>query len=61
LVDLTPVVTWASSDTAVATIANAEGSQGLATGVSPGTTIIFAVLNGVTGSTALSVTEAPAP
>jgi hypothetical protein len=58
--DFTSQVTWASSLTSVATISNAVGSQGLATGVAAGTSIISASLNGLTGSTPLTVT-APAP
>lgn len=40
--DMTSVVTWASSDTATATISNASGSKGLATTVDVGTTTITA-------------------
>ena len=45
--DLTNQVTWASSNTSVATISNAPGSQGLASALSPGTTAITATLGGV--------------
>src|SRR5262249_2519866 len=44
--DLTNQVTWTSSDTSVATISNASGSQGLATALATGTTAITASLNG---------------
>ncbi len=40
--DLTDSVTWSSSDTSEATISNAAGSQGLATGVSTGDVLITA-------------------
>src|SRR5208283_2849916 len=45
-VDLTYEVTWASSDTAVATI----DSNGTATAVTPGTANITATLSGITSS-----------
>jgi uncharacterized repeat protein (TIGR03803 family) len=45
---LTTTVTWASSNTSVATIGNASGSQGLATGLQAGSTSITAALSGVT-------------
>jgi trimeric autotransporter adhesin len=51
--DVTPQVTWVSSDTTVATISSA----GLATGVAPGTTHITAAMSGVT-SPALTLTVA---
>jgi uncharacterized protein YjdB len=56
--NLTTQVTWASSATAIATISNAAGSQGLATALKVGTTTISATLGGVTGSTTLTVTAA---
>jgi uncharacterized protein YjdB len=40
--DLTPSVAWSSSLTSVATVSNASGSQGLATGAGPGDTQIKA-------------------
>jgi hypothetical protein len=52
---LTEEVTWSSSSLGVATISNANGSRGIATGVSMGTTTIGATLAGVTGSTSLQV------
>src|SRR5262249_53100437 len=51
-------VTWASATTSVATISNAAGSQGLATGVGTGTSNISATLGSVSGSTVLTVTPA---
>ncbi|HVU15368.1 MAG TPA: DUF4082 domain-containing protein [Candidatus Didemnitutus sp.] len=52
--NITAQVTWSSSNTGVATIA----TSGLTTGGSPGTTTISASLNGVTGSTSLTVQSA---
>jgi plastocyanin len=49
--DLTSQVTWASANTAVATI----NSSGIATGVAPGTSTITASLNGINGSFTLTV------
>jgi uncharacterized protein YjdB len=54
--DLTTSVTWASETPKVATISNAAGSQGSATGVGVGTSTITATL-GVIGSTVLTVTQ----
>src|SRR5207249_1343910 len=56
--DLTTQVTWASAPTSVATISNASGSNGLATAVGTGTSTISATLNGISGSTVLTVTAA---
>ncbi len=52
--NLTSQVTWASSDTTWATI----NAAGLATAVSPGPVTISAKLDGITGSTGLTVTAA---
>ncbi len=54
--DLTTSVTWSSSNTAVATISNSVGTQGLATTVAQGTTTITAASGSVTGQTILTVT-----
>ena len=48
--NITTSVTWASANTAVATISNTSGSQGLATSVSVGTSAITAALGSVTSS-----------
>jgi len=56
--DLTGTVTWASSDTAVAQVSNASGSQGLAAASAAGGTTISATSGGVSGSTTLTVTAA---
>jgi hypothetical protein len=56
LLNLTKLVYWSSSATSVATISNSLGSQGLATGKAAGTTTIKASsLNGISGSTSLTV------
>ena len=49
--DLTTLVTWNSSSTAVATV----DINGIATGVAPGTSTVSASIGGVTGSTTLAV------
>ncbi|HEU4732240.1 MAG TPA: Ig-like domain-containing protein [Kofleriaceae bacterium] len=56
--DVTDQVAWASADEAIATISNAPGEQGLTTARGVGPTVITASLNGVTGSTTLTVTSA---
>jgi len=53
--DLTAAVTWSSSHTAVASISNTAGSNGLATALTPGTTTITATSGNITGSTVLTV------
>jgi hypothetical protein len=58
---LTTSVTWASGNSAVATISNATGSQGLATSVSVGTSAITATLGTVVSpSDTLTVNAATA-
>jgi hypothetical protein len=52
--DLTGQVTWASSNPAAATVSR----TGLATGVAPGTSTVSATLNGVSGSTQVTVSTA---
>jgi len=56
--DLTTQVSWGSSDTAVATVSNAAGSNGLATAAAVGSTTVSATSGSVTGSTTLTVTNA---
>jgi len=56
--NLTQLANWSSDHTDVATISNAAGSQGLATGLTQGTTTISAAFGGTTGSTTLTVTAA---
>ncbi|MGD0586358.1 MAG: Ig-like domain-containing protein [Oryzomonas sp.] len=56
--DITFDATWASSNTAVATVSNAatDNNGGLATTVAAGTTTITATFGGVNGPTVLTVT-----
>ncbi len=56
--NLTTSVNWASLSPTVATISNAFGRQGVATGVAPGQSNITAVFAGVSGSGTLTVTNA---
>ncbi len=56
--DLTQQVTWNSSAGSVASISNATGSRGLATPSGVGSATVSATLDGVTGSTNLTVTSA---
>ena len=55
--DITSLVSWASSSTAVAVISNVTGSNGFATAVSEGTTTITAteLATGITGTATLTV------
>jgi len=57
LVDLTQLVSWVSSSTAVAVFSTVTGSYGFASVVSPGTTTITAtdLATGITGTTTLTV------
>lgn len=56
--DVTAQADWTSSVVGKATISNAAGSKGLATGVSAGDTNISAAFGGKTGTTKLTVTDA---
>ena len=56
--ELTSQVTWSSSDGSIASVSNAAGSRGLAIPAGIGTTSVSATLDGVTGSTDFTVTEA---
>jgi trimeric autotransporter adhesin len=56
--DLTSAVTWTSSSSSIATVSNAAGSIGVATGVQPGTVTISAVFKGQVGTASLTVTNA---
>jgi len=56
--DLTSSAAWTSSPASVATISNASGSKGLATGKNPGTASITALFAGVVGAGSLAVTNA---
>jgi trimeric autotransporter adhesin len=53
--DLTSQVTWSSTNSTVATVSNTSGSQGLATGVNPGTVTITATSGSVQGTATLTV------
>ena len=55
---LTTSVNWNSSNSAVAIISNASGSNGLTSAVAQGSVTITAILGGVSGSTGLTVTPA---
>jgi len=56
--DISAAVTWSSSVTAVATISNTPGSNGMITTAGAGSTMITATLGGVSSSTTLGVTSA---
>ena len=56
--DLTSAVTWTSSSSSIATISNAAGSIGVATGIQPGSVTISAVFNGQVGTASLTVNSA---
>jgi trimeric autotransporter adhesin len=56
---LTTSVTWSSSPPNLATISNAAPTQGLATGVSPGSVTITATSGTITANAALTVGAAP--
>jgi uncharacterized protein YjdB len=56
--DFTSQVSWTSGNTAIAQVSNASGTQGLVTGLSVGNTPITATLNGIWGSTTVTVTQA---
>jgi hypothetical protein len=55
--DVTTTANWSSSDPTVATISNAAGAQGLATGVKSGTVTVTAALSPKNGTASLSVTN----
>src|SRR4029079_15276012 len=55
--DLTKDVIWASSDTTVAQISNADDSHGVATTLTKGTTDITATLLGITGKSTMTVAD----
>ncbi len=56
--DVTEQVSWTSSNPDAATISNAEGLEGVATGKAPGKTLIKAELGGMSAATTLDVTGA---
>ena len=58
--NLTASAVWSSSNTSVATVSNATGSQGQAASRAQGTTMITALVGSVSGSSSLTVVR-PAP
>ncbi|HYA88445.1 MAG TPA: Ig-like domain-containing protein [Nitrospirota bacterium] len=56
---LTSLATWSSSTAGVATVSNAAGSNGLATAVGVGSTVISSTWSGVSGTASLTVTAPP--
>ena len=56
--DLTYYVTWTSSNYNIATISNIGGTNGLATGVAPGSVVVGALVGSVLGTANLTVTNA---
>jgi trimeric autotransporter adhesin len=58
LKNLRSTVNWSSSHTGVAVISNSPGSEGLATAIAPGTTLIVATdpITNISGLTTLTVT-----
>jgi len=56
--DITTSVAWSSSSPAIASLSNAAGNQGLATGLEVGGVQVLASLSGITGGARLSVTSA---
>jgi predicted transport protein len=56
--DLTSAATWTSSASSIATISNAAPSNGVATGLAPGTTTISAAFAGQVGKATLTVNNA---
>jgi uncharacterized protein YjdB len=56
--DVTSQVVWTSSNAANAVVSNASGSEGRVTGRAPGLVSLTATLDGVTGSTQLTVSHA---
>jgi plastocyanin len=59
--DISANATWSSSNPVVAAVSNAPGSQGLVTGLAPGGATITASLDGMSGSTPISITGPPPP
>src|SRR5580692_284103 len=56
--DITTSVAWTTDTATIATISNAAGSQGLATGIGAGTTGVHATLQSATAETTITVTAA---
>jgi len=58
--DVTTQAVWSASPASVATVSNAAGSQGLATGAGQGTATISAAVGPISGAGFLTVTAPPA-
>jgi len=56
--DLTSVVTWISSNSFIAAISNASGSEGAVTSVGTGTALMTAALGNINTSTSTTITDA---
>ncbi|MGO9452235.1 MAG: beta strand repeat-containing protein [Candidatus Binataceae bacterium] len=56
--DLTSSVSWTTSESGIAVVSNATGTQGLVLGVSAGNATITAFLKGISGTTPVTVTSA---
>jgi uncharacterized protein YjdB len=56
--DVTTQVSWSPANNSIAQVSNIEGTKGLVTGVSVGNTPITATLDGIEGSTTVTVTAA---
>jgi hypothetical protein len=56
--DVTTSVVWSVGDERIATVSNGAGTQGQATGLMEGGTVVTATLSGVVGAAKLAVTNA---
>lgn len=56
--DLTSQVAWSCSDTAVASVEATAASRGMVSALSPGSTTVVARLNGISGNSQVTVTDA---
>ncbi len=56
--DVKDTATWTTSDNTIATVSNAAGSKGVASGIAQGNATITATLSGVSGQATVSVTAA---
>lgn len=57
-VDLTATATWNSSDSGLASVSNAPGSQGLVSGVLQGMVTVSATVGAITGNASIATTAA---
>ncbi len=58
ILNLTDIASWTSSAPSIATVSNANGSQGTVTGIAPGNTVISALFAGQVGTATLTVSNA---